>query len=244
MRKLLLIVQLLLCLVSVPLLAQDRIVTGRVTSGEDGSAMPGVNIAIKGTTRGVVSDADGRYRISVPSGTVRLAYSFIGFVTQEIVTGTQTTLNVTLTPDATSLNEVVVTAGGITAQRRELGNQSTTIKSQEITQGKSSNIAAGLSGKVPGLLISAVSGGLNPNYRLVLRGNRSLTGNNQALIIIDNIISPSSLLGNLNPEDIEDIQVLNGAGAAALYGSDASNGALIVTTKKGKAGVTQVSTLR
>ncbi|MEZ0483229.1 SusC/RagA family TonB-linked outer membrane protein [Fibrella aquatica] len=240
MRKLLLIAQLLLCFVSVPLLAQDRTIAGRVTSAEDGVAMPGVNIAIKGTTRGVTTDVDGQYKISVPSGTVRLIYSFIGFVSQEVVTGSQTTLNITLTPDATNLNEVVITAGGITAQRRALGNQATTVKSQEITQGKSSNIAAGLSGKVPGLLISAVSSGVNPSYRLVLRGNRSLTGNNQALIIIDNIISPNSILGNLNPEDIEDIQVLNGAGAAALYGSDASNGALIVTTKKGKAGQTQV----
>ncbi len=202
--------------------------------------MPGVNIAIKGTTRGVTTDVDGQYKISVPSGTVRLIYSFIGFVTQEVVTGNQTSLNVTLSPDATNLNEVVITAGGITAQRRALGSQSTTVKAQDITQGKSSNIAAGLSGKVPGLLISAVSSGVNPSYRLVLRGNRSLTGNNQALIIIDNIISPNSILGNLNPEDIEDIQVLNGAGAAALYGSDASNGALIVTTKKGKAGQTQI----
>ncbi|RYF78691.1 MAG: SusC/RagA family TonB-linked outer membrane protein [Cytophagaceae bacterium] len=229
-----------MCLISVPLLAQDRVISGRVASAEDGAAMPGVNIAIKGTTRGVTTDVDGQYKISVPSGTVRLVFSFIGFVNQEIVTGNQTTLNVTLTPDATNLNEVVITAGGITAQRRALGSQSTTVKSQEITQGKSSNIAAGLSGKVPGLLISAVSSGVNPTYRLVLRGNRSLTGNNQALIIIDNIISPNSILGNLNPEDIEDIQVLNGAGAAALYGSDASNGALIVTTKKGKSGQTLI----
>ncbi|MEZ0483226.1 SusC/RagA family TonB-linked outer membrane protein [Fibrella aquatica] len=240
MRKLLMIAQLLLCFVSVPLLAQDRTIAGRVTSAEDGAAMPGVNISIKGTTRGVTTDGDGQYKISVPSGTVRLIYSFIGFVSQEVVTGSQTTLNITLTPDATNLNEVVITAGGITAQRRALGSQATTVKSQEITQGKSPNIAAGLSGKVPGLLISAVGSGVNPSYRLVLRGNRSLTGNNQALIIIDNIISPNSILGNLNPEDIEDIQVLNGAGAAALYGSDASNGALIVTTKKGKAGQTQV----
>ena len=116
--------------------------------------------------------------------------------------------NQTIARLQSDLNEVVITAGGLTAQRRELGTQATTIKSTDITQGKSSNIAAGLSGKVPGLLISAVSSGLNPNYRLVLRGNRSLTGNNQALVIIDNIISPNSILGNLNPEDIEDIHVL------------------------------------
>ncbi|HEY0110545.1 MAG TPA: carboxypeptidase-like regulatory domain-containing protein, partial [Fibrella sp.] len=195
MRKLLLIAQLLLCFLSVPLLAQERVITGRVTSAEDGAPMPGVNISIKGTTRGVTTDVDGQYKLGVPSGTVRLIFSFIGFINQEIVTGSQTSLNVTMTPDATNLNEVVITAGGITAQRRALGSQSTTVKSQEITQGKSTNIAAGLSGKVPGLLISAVSSGVNPSYRLVLRGNRSLTGNNQALIIIDNIISPNSILG-------------------------------------------------
>ncbi len=240
MRKLLLLVHMALCLLSVPLLAQDRVLSGRVTSAEDGVGLPGVNISIKGTTRGTTTDVDGMYKLSVPTGAATLVYSFIGFVSQEIATGNQVSLNVTLSPDATNLNEVVITAGGITAQRRALGSQSTTVKAQQITQGKPTNIAAGLSGKVPGLLISAVSSGVNPSYRLVLRGNRSLTGNNQALIIIDNIISPNSILGNLNPEDIEDVQVLNGAGAAALYGSDASNGALIVTTKKGKAGVTQV----
>lgn len=240
MRKLLLIAQLLLCFMSGPLLAQDRTLSGRVTSAEDGAAMPGVNIAIKGTTRGVTTDADGQYRLNVPTGLVRLAFSFIGYSNQEVRLTNQTTLNVTLTSDNTNLNEVVITAGGLTAQRRELGNQATTIRSRDLTQGKSSNLAAGLSGKVPGLVITGVSSGVNPSYRLVLRGNRSLTGNNQALIIIDNIIAPNEILGNLNPEDIEDIQILNGAGAAALYGSDASNGALIVTTKKGKAGQTQV----
>ncbi len=237
MRKLLLLTQLLLCFLAHPLLAQERTISGRVTSAEDGATMPGVNVTIKGTTRGATADANGQYKISVPTGPVKLVFSFVGYTNQEVGTGTQTTLNIELKPNENNiLNEVVITAGGITAQRRALGSQSTTIKSQEITQGKSSNIAAGLSGKVPGLLISAVSSGINPQYRLVLRGNRSLTGNNQALIIIDNIISPNSILGNLNPEDIEDVQVLNGAGAAALYGSDASNGALIVTTKKARLG--------
>jgi TonB-linked SusC/RagA family outer membrane protein len=219
--------------------AQTRTVTGKVTSSEDGSSLPGVSVIVPGTKTGTTTNADGQFSLSVPAGTRALTFSFVGFVTKRAeISGN--TANTTLAPDDNVLNEVVVTAGGLTAQRRELGNQATTIRSQEITQGKSQNIAAGLSGRVPGLLVTAVSGGVNPNYRIVLRGNRSLTGNNQALIIIDNIISTSSILGNLNPEDIDDIQVLNGAGAAALYGSDASNGALIVTTKKGKAGVTQI----
>lgn len=219
--------------------AQTRRVTGKVTTSDDGSLLPGVSVIVPGTRVGTTTDTNGEYGINVPAGTKSLTFSFVGSATKKVeITGN--VVNVVLAPDENVLNEVVITAGGLTAQRRVLGNQATTIKAQEITQGKSQNIAAGLSGRVPGLLISAVSSGVNPNYRLVLRGNRSLTGNNQALIIIDNIISPNSILGNLNPEDIDDIQVLNGAGAAALYGSDASNGALIVTTKKGKSGVTQV----
>jgi len=145
-----------------------------------------------------------------------------------------------LEQEVTQFNEVVITAGGLVVQKRELGNMATTVKSTDITQGKSQNAVAGLQGKVPGLLVSAVSSGVNPNYRVVLRGQRSLLGNNQALLVLDNVITPNSVLGNLNPEDILDIQVLNGAGAAALYGSDASNGALIVTTKRGVAGKTEI----
>lgn len=115
MRKLLLLVHMALCLLSVPLLAQDRVLSGRVTSAEDGVGLPGVNISIKGTTRGTTTDVDGMYKLSVPTGGATLVYSFIGFVSQEIATGNQASLNVTLNPDATNLNEVVITAGGITA---------------------------------------------------------------------------------------------------------------------------------
>lgn len=229
---------LMLC--SIQASAQDRTVSGKVTSTEDGSPLPGVNVVIKGTAVGTSTDADGKYSLAVPASGGSLVFSFIGLESKEFVIGTQSVVDVSLALDVQQLNEVVVTAGGLTVQRRSLGNQATTVKSTDITQGKSSNIAAGLSGKVPGLLVSAVSSGVNPTYRVVLRGNRSLTGNNQALIVLDNIITPNSILGNLNPEDIEDIQVLNGAGAAALYGSDASNGALIITTKRGKSGKTEI----
>lgn len=221
--------------------AQERTVSGRVSSAEDGSALPGVNVVLKGTTIGTATDSDGRYSLSIPASGGSLIFSFIGLRSQEVAIGERGTVDVQLSLDVSQLNEVVVTAGGLTVQRRELGNQATTIKAAEITQGKASNLAAGLSGKVPGLLVSAVSSGVNPNYRLVLRGNRSLLGNNQALLVLDGVITPSNILGNLNPNDIEDIQVLNGAGAAALYGSDASNGALIVTTKKGKVGKPEIT---
>ena len=239
MRRILQTVVLLLLTVSV-VIAQDRTVSGRVTAAEDGSGLPGVSVVLKGTAIGTQTDGEGRYSLSIPATGGTLTFSFISLKTQEVAVTTQSTVDIAMESDAATLNEVVVVAGGLTVQRRELGNQATTVKAADITQGKANNAMAGLQGKVPGLLVSAVSSGVNPNYRVVLRGQRSLLGNNQALLVLDNIITPNNVLGNLNPEDIEDIQVLNGAGAAALYGSDASNGALIVTTKRGKAGRTEI----
>ncbi|ARK10958.1 SusC/RagA family TonB-linked outer membrane protein [Fibrella sp. ES10-3-2-2] len=233
MRKLLMLTQLLLCLISVPLLAQDRVITGRVTSGEDGSALPGVNIAIKGTTRGVTTDADGQYRVTVPTGTVQLVFSFIGFVTQEVVTGTQTTLNVTLTPDATNLNEVVVTAFGIQRNAREVGTSVTRINNDQIVQAAPVNVASGLTGKVAGLQVNLTNNGVGSNPRLTIRGNRSFLGNNQALLVVDGVLTDISFLSSINPNDVEQTTILKGPSAAALYGSDASNGVLVVTTRRG-----------
>jgi TonB-dependent SusC/RagA subfamily outer membrane receptor len=221
-------------------LAQERVISGKVSSSDDGSALPGVNVVLKGSTNGAVTDGDGNYRLSVSGTGGTLSFSFIGFVTQEVQINDRTVIDIKLQSDIQQLSEVVVSAGGLIVQKKELGNFTTTVKASDITGGKAANAVAGLQGKVPGLLISAVSSGVNPNYRVVLRGQRSLLGNNQALLVLDNVITPSSVLGNLNPEDIEDIQVLNGAGAAALYGSDASNGALIVTTKRGKSGKTEI----
>lgn len=235
---------LLLCFsfvfASFTILAQDRVISGKVTSTDDGSTLPGVNVVLKGTTNGAVTDADGNYKLSVPGSGGVLTFSFIGYKTIDVEVGDRSTVDIQLESDVQQLSEVVVTAGGLVVQKRELGNYATTVKATDITQGKSQNAVAGLQGKVPGLLVSAVSSGVNPNYRVVLRGQRSLLGNNQALLVLDNVITPNSVLGNLNPEDIEDVQVLNGAGAAALYGSDASNGALIVTTKRGKSGKAEV----
>ena len=218
--------------------AQNREITGVVTSTGDGSPLPGVSIRVAGTSTGTLTDDKGRYSIYAQKDQP-LIFSFVGFLNKEVKAPASGNLDVVLELDELALNEVVITAGGLTAQRRELGNQATTVKAQDIVQGKPISVAASLAGRVPGLLVMGVSSGVNPSFRLVLRGNRSITGNNQALVVIDNIISTTDILGNLNPEDIEDIQVLNGAGAAALYGSDASNGALIVTTKKGKVGLTQ-----
>jgi TonB-dependent SusC/RagA subfamily outer membrane receptor len=148
--------------------------------------------------------------------------------------GSGNSINVVLEEGSVSqLDEVVVGAAGISSKKKDLGYATTKINADDLTRAKPTNLAAALTGKVAGLKISATSGGVNPSYRIVLRGQRSIGGNNQALIVLDNVIVPIELLGNLNPEDVDNVTVLNGANASALYGSDASNGALIITTKRG-----------
>ncbi|MCZ4243274.1 SusC/RagA family TonB-linked outer membrane protein [Pedobacter punctiformis] len=224
----------ILMFVAVTAIAQERTITGTVTSQEDKLPIPGVSVKVKGTQSGAVTDANGKYSVKVPSGSAVLEFTFIGYAVQSRTVTGSGVINVVLTSDTKSLNEVVVSAAGLTARKKELGNAQTTLKNEALTQAKPTSIASGLAGKVAGLSIQGVSSGVNPNYRVILRGMRSLTGNNEALIVVDNTIVPNAILGNINPDDIEDITVLNGASSAALYGSAASNGALIITTKKGR----------
>ncbi|KIA94939.1 hypothetical protein OC25_08385 [Pedobacter kyungheensis] len=214
--------------------AQERTVTGTVTSADDKLPIPGVSVKVQGTQSGAVTDASGKYAVRVPSGSTVLTFSFIGYAPQNRTIGGSSTINVVLEADSKSLSEVVVTGAGLTARKKELGAAQTTLSNASITQAKPTNVVSGLVGKVAGLNIQGVGSGVNPNYRVVLRGMRSLTGNNQALIVVDNVIVPNTILSNINPDDVENITVLNGSSAAALYGSAASNGALIITTKKGK----------
>jgi TonB-linked SusC/RagA family outer membrane protein len=233
MKKLLLVSLCMLLLTVMQTYAQNRTVTGTVKGKDDGLPIPGVTVRVKGSSVGTQTGSNGGFRISAPAGAT-LTFSSIGYISQNVAAGTQTIVDVTLLPDARQLGEVqVVAAGGLVTRQRAQGYATTRIDSSRLTQGKATNVAVGLTGKVAGLQVNAVSSGVNPNIRIVLRGNRSLTGNNQALIVLDNVIVPNSILSNINPEDVADIQVLNGAGAAALYGSAASNGALLITTKKG-----------
>jgi TonB-linked SusC/RagA family outer membrane protein len=241
MKKNLLKIMFILAMLVTQAYAQDRTVTGTVKSKEDGLPLPGVSVKLKNTNVGTTTGANGKYSIKIGSGqTPALVFSFIGFDTKE-VTAAGSTADVMLAENANSLQEVaVVSAGGILRTPKEQGYAATRINAEQLTTGKSTTIAGGLMAKVPGLQINATGSGVNPSYRLVLRGNRSISGNNQALIVLDNVVVPNAVLGNINPEDVEDIQVLNGASGAALYGSDASNGALIITTKKGKEGLTTI----
>lgn len=226
-----------LCLSIGITVAQTRQITGKVTALDSGETLPAVTVVAQGSTTGTVTDIDGEFTLSISSQVKAIVFTYVGYESKTIdLKKEENFYAVQLNEDNVSLNEVVVVAGGIQRIKRSQGYAATKINADELTAGKPTNIAAGLTAKIPGLQINAITSGVNPNYRVVLRGNRSLTGNNQALIVVDNAIVTSDLLNNLNPEDIENIQVLNGASGATLYGSEASNGVLLVTTKKGKQG--------
>lgn len=239
-NKLLLSFVLLLCTV-LTLGAQVRRITGKVISADDGTAIAGVTVRVVASTSAGQTDGAGNFALNVPTSAKNIEFHYVGYRSLTIdITGTDY-YEVSLVPTATTLDEVVVGAVGLETKAREQGTQQTRISGKVLTQGKPINVAAGLHAKVPGLQVNAVSSGVNPTVRLVLRGNRSILGDNTALLVVDNSIVPSSVLGNINPEDVESINVLNGAGAAALYGSQGSNGAIIITTKKGKTGSTDIT---
>ncbi|WP_323134368.1 SusC/RagA family TonB-linked outer membrane protein [Tellurirhabdus rosea] len=220
--------------------AQTRTVTGSVLSGDDKSPLPGVNVTVQGTTRGTQTDANGTYKIQV-GDEATLVFSFVGYKAQTVAVGNRSVVDVSLESDAATLNEVVVTALGVVRQQKELGSATDVVKADKLIQAKAANVAQALSGKVAGLQINTINNSVNPSTRVVLRGNRSLLGNNQALVVIDGTQVPQDAINFLNPNDIESVTVLKGANAAAVYGSEASNGALIITTKKGSAGAPRVT---
>ncbi|HEV7381113.1 MAG TPA: SusC/RagA family TonB-linked outer membrane protein [Dyadobacter sp.] len=237
---------LFLCLFcSGVVLAQDRVVTGTVTSSEDGSLLPGVSILVKGSTKGTTTNGEGAFSITT-SANATLAVSFIGFVTKEVEIGGKSVLNITLDSDIQNLSEVVVTAFGIKRDKKTLGYGVTQLNTEELTQARTTNVTNALAGKVPGVRVSG-SGGAFTGSSIVIRGNTTFTGSNQPLFVIDGVpidnggggtalqtgVPPSNRAIDINQDDIETMTVLKGPSAAALYGSRASNGVILITTKKG-----------
>lgn len=221
---------LLIVLVAQITFAQERAVSGTV-SDNAGLPLPGVSVLVKGTQSGIQTDFDGKFSIRATSSQV-LIFSYIGMKTKEIA-ASSVTVNVTLESTALELEGVVVTALGIKRKPKELSYSIENIKSEDLTKTKAVNVATALAGKVSGLQVNIVNNGVNPTTRVVLRGNRSLLGNNEALIVIDGFPSARGVLDRINPNDIDNVTVLKGANASALYGSEAANGVLVVTTKKG-----------
>jgi TonB-linked SusC/RagA family outer membrane protein len=228
-------------------LAQERQIKGKVTDGSNGSAAPGVAVKVKGTTRGTVTDAEGNYRINADANST-LVFSSVGFTTTEKAVGSATELNVSLAQSAENLNEVVVTALGISKEQKVLSYATQQINTRTFSQAKDLNVANSLAGRVVGLDIARSSSGIGGSTRIVLRGDRSISGNNQALIVVDGVpvnntnSSSGNIFGgrdggdgisSINPDDIESMNILRGASATALYGSNAANGAILINTKKG-----------
>ncbi len=230
------IISILLILIAGGMYAQQT-VTGNVTSGEDNSPLPGASIVLLGTTTGAVTDADGNYSIELPDLTGTLKFSFIGFQsTQEAVNG-RTTINVTLSPSTEMLDEVVITALGITREKKALGYSVTEVSGSDLNQVKESNVINQLSGRVAGVVITQSTSGPGSGSRVVSRGNSSLTGNNQPLYVVDGIPMDNTGYGSaagsgtanykrvdygtgvsdLNADDIETISVLKGCVTEAMY---------------------------
>ncbi|KAA6325232.1 TonB-dependent receptor SusC, partial [termite gut metagenome] len=215
-------------------------ISGKVLD-EGGESIIGASVSVKSGVQGAVTDINGKFSFTVSRVPVSLVVNYLGYKSQEVeVYDAKATLVITLQEKVNSLDEVVVAAGGIFRARREQGYTTAKVTDTELVAGKAPTLAGGLTAKIPGLQVNAISSGVNPTYRLVLRGNRSITGNNQALIVVDNAIVSSDFLNSINPSDIDNIQVLNGAAGSALYGSEASNGVLLVTTKVGTKGKPQI----
>ena len=223
-------------------------ITGKVVEEGTNEPLPGVSIVVVGTTNGVSTDFDGNYTIENVQENSVLSFSFMGFSTQEITVTNQTKLDVTMTADSQVLGEVVVTALNIKRDKASLGYSVSQLDSKELTVAKEANVMNSLSGKVSGLQITKSSTGVGGSTRVLLRGVTSLSGSNRPLVVIDGIpVSNTSNgggqwggydegddLSDINPEDIESMSVLKGAGASAAYGSLGMNGVILITTKSGK----------
>ena len=240
MKKLTLIALMLcVCLgASTNLWSQTRTVTGRVLASDTGGPLDVASVAVRGfTTLGTYTDENGRFSIAnVPANATTIVIGTVGYVTQEIDITGRNSIEVTLQSDAVSLNEIVVTALGIQRQSKELGYATAKIGSEDLTGARGSDASSALIGKVSGLQINLSGYGLDAATRVTLRGSRSFRGNNQAMLILDGVPADLDMLQRLNPNDIDNVSVLKGGSAAALYGSSAANGVIYVTTKRGDRG--------
>lgn len=246
------------CLLTIPLFfwgtlvfAQNRTITGKVLSTKDNAGLSGASVTVKGRTGGTSTGQDGSFSIVAPTGKVTLEVSSVGFATRDLVVAAdQNNVVITLADASQELSEVVVTALGIQRQAKTLVYATQSVKPSELTEIRDpNNVLNQLQGKVANAVVTQGSGGPGSGARIILRGNRSIQGSNNALIVLDGVpmnnttegtgtsdfgsIQGSDGASNINPDDIESINVLRGASAAALYGSQAGNGVIVITTKKG-----------
>ena len=216
---------------------QTNTITGTVTDGTSSEPLIGVNVIVKGTTRGVVTDANGKFSLDVSSGET-LVVSYIGYLSEEVVVSDQNALNIRLMPDIKKLDEVVVVGYG-TMKKKDLTGAVASIKSSDIVGTKSSNAIEALQGKVAGLDMTQSSGQAGAGFNILLRGARSLSGSNDPIYIVDGVEYGSNI--NINPNDIASMDVLKDASTTAIYGSKGANGVILITTKRGVQGKMSVS---
>lgn len=257
-QKLLSMLFALLCLVGASY-AQERQVSGQVTSSTEGNPLPGVSVAVVGTTNATQTDASGNYTIDISGDGVTLVFSYVGFSSQRVSVGNQTVINVQLASDEEALEEVVVTALGISRDKKSLGYAAQEVSGETLSAARGGNALQSLSGNVAGATVSAPSSSLGGSTRVVLRGIGSLTGENRPLIVVDGIPMDNSNYNtanaergaggrdygdagfDINPDDIESVNVLKGGPASALYGARASNGVVLIKTKSAKLGRDEIT---
>ncbi|HNX86260.1 MAG TPA: SusC/RagA family TonB-linked outer membrane protein [Bacteroidales bacterium] len=251
MRKFTILLALML-FIGMQVANAQRTITGKVTSSDDGAPIPGATILVKGTAVGAITDVDGKYSLTVPKDNNTLLVSYVGMKTQELVLGTDNVVNVVLQPSIQELEGVVVTALGVTREKKALGYSVQDVKGGALQTDGSANVINSLSGRVAGVQVTSATGNMAGSSRILIRGINSISGNNQPLFVIDGTIIDNSdfnttntargaggfdygnMAQDINPDDIADISVLKGANAAALYGSRAANGVILITTKKGE----------
>lgn len=249
MKKVTLLMALML-FCSWQMIFAQKTITGIVSDAKDGSTIPGVNVVVKGTTTGTITDINGSYTIKAPANAQTLVFSFVGYQTKEVSIAGQTKVDVVLEPASELLDEVVVTAFGISKERKALGYAISTVSAKDLTKTATSNFATSLYGKAAGVTLNSTPGGSTSATNITVRGINSITGKNQALIVLNGIpirdgeVSNNNYWGDqrlrgnglidINPDDIESISILKGASAAALYGNAAVNGVVMITTKSGK----------
>jgi TonB-linked SusC/RagA family outer membrane protein len=251
MRKVLLTFLALICMLYS--YAQERTVTGKVVSTEDRTGLPGVNVVLAGTTSGTTTDANGQFTLAVPASGGTLVFSFIGLKTQQVEIGTRSTVDVQMENDVTQLSEVIVTALGLEVDRDKFASATSQVAGNAVAKSGEATLINGLSGKASGVNIVRSSGDPGAGSYIQIRGQSTITGNLQPLIVLDGVpiyntstgnivngavsnvdgVVQQSRLNDINPNDIESVEVLKGASAAALWGTRAANGVIVITTKKG-----------
>ena len=258
MKKLILLIVLFVFVSGFTLMAQTILITGTVTSSVQGEGpIPGVTITVKGTTLGVVTDVNGKYSLSVPQASKTITFSYIGMKKQDVDIEGRKVVDVVMSPDILGLNEVVVTALGISREKKALGYSTQQVTSEEISKAGNPNLLTNLSGKLAGVEVRQSSGMPGAPATIFIRGARSFSGNNQPLYVVDGMpISSdadysqgvtgsygSARALDIDPNNIESMNVLKGQAAAALYGLRASNGVIVITTKSGKSASKGVPTV-